>query len=250
MRHFRRFEQGRCAVSGQIRLAKPTKEAHDGQMGEKPLSIDEAPAQLGTIMGASPPDLADVPPPGMTAGSITVTRSNIKSSGSAAAAGYLPPKPFQPEPTRPGDPFPTGPLPTDTAMKKEAVTQGDAGGSEPAGLAVKDNGINVNGGAAMEGEPIPGIDIKLPKNPGGSAATAGPVKPDPTRPGDPPPYDDTPPPGGSDPSPGAAEGEPKSVTLKGSDGSTLRLTELPTDENVMNRVDEEDIDPDWSKLKP
>lgn len=59
-------------------------------MGEKPLSIDEAPVQTATVGGVAPgtmPGRFDAPPPGMTAGSISTTRSNIKNSGSMAMAG-------------------------------------------------------------------------------------------------------------------------------------------------------------------
>lgn len=135
-------------------------------MGEKPLGIDEARAPIGTIAGGSPLGGVDVPPPAMKAGSISTTRSNIKNSGSAAASQL--PKGLEPTPTRPGDPFPDKP-------------------PGPPGLAIKENGIKVDGGAAgaegvgqtaepvaMEGEPIPGIDTKGRHNPGGAASAAVP----------------------------------------------------------------------------
>lgn len=135
-------------------------------MGEKPLGLDEAPAQLGTMTGVVPPAGVDVPPPGMATGSISTTTSNIKNSGSATAT--RPPKGFEPTPTRPGDPFPDKP--------------------GPAGMAVKEQGLKVDGGppgaerfgqtvepVAMEGEPVPGLDGKLGKNPGGEASAASPV---------------------------------------------------------------------------
>lgn len=69
---------------------------------------------------------------------------------SAAAIG-----PVKPTPTNPPGPFPDDPGP---------------GGSA--------------GGMAADGDPIPGLDVKLGKNPGG-AASIGPLKPTPTDPGDP-----------------------------------------------------------------
>ena len=255
-------------------------------MGEKPLGIDEAPTRMGTIVGGAPLGGVDVPPPATAAGSISTTRSNIKSSGSAKAASP-PPKDLEPTPTRPGDPFPDEP--------------------GPPGLAVKENGIKVDGGAAgaegvgqtaepvaMEGDPVPGLDVKLGSNkpgvasaavpgaevydtPGGdeldpmagagsiittrsnikhgaSATAAGPSGATPVggTPGqDPPPFDnDTGPEGEVDLSGAAPEGEPESVTIKGSDGSTLTLTQLPTDVNVMELVEEEDVEFDFNKQKP
>lgn len=257
-------------------LAKTQERAHDGRMGEKPLGIDEAPARMGTIAGSAPLGGGDVPPPAMAAGVINTTRSNIKSTGSAKAASP-PPKDLEPTPTRPGDPFPDEP--------------------GPAGIAIKENGIKVDGGAAgaervgqtaesgaMEGDPVPGLDVKLGSNkpgaasavvPGaevydtpdgdeldpmavagginttrsnikhsGSATAAGPSGATPvggTSGQDPPPFDnDTGPPGEIDLSGAAPEGDPESVTIKGSDGSTLTLTQLPTDVNVMELMEADD----------
>lgn len=113
-------------------------------MGEKPLGIDEAPAHMGTIAGGAPLGGVDVPPPAMKAGSGSTTGSSIKKAGSPVAASQLP-KGLEPTPTRPGDPFPDKP--------------GPAGTAEP---------------VAMEGDPIPGADVKLGKNPGGAASAAMP----------------------------------------------------------------------------
>ncbi len=171
-------------------------------MGEKPLGIDEAPARMGTIVGGAPLGGVDVPPPAMAAGSINTTRSNIKNSGGVAEAAYdtpdgdeldpmamkadvvnttrsnikssgsakaasPPPKEFEPTPTRPGDPFPDKPGPAGMAMKDRRIKGGDAAtGAEGVGQTTEP--------VAMEGEPIPGADVKLGKNPGGAASAAAP----------------------------------------------------------------------------
>lgn len=101
-------------------------------MGEKPLGIDEAPAAVmggGTLVGG------DVAPPEIAAATINTTRSNIKTQGVAA-----PP----------------------------------VGTGDPAGFAIKEQGVlkpshpgAIGPSTAVDGDPIPGMDVPLGK-PGGS----------------------------------------------------------------------------------
>jgi hypothetical protein len=131
-------------------LSIPVEEAYSRLIGEKPLSRDEE-VPVGT-------DAAEE--------SISTTRSNIKSGGGSAAG------PGDPEPSgEPGDDDPGGTAASGVNTTRSNIkhaTSAAAGG----------------GGVAAESDPIPGVDVKLGKNPG-SAAGTGPVRPEPTRPGDP-----------------------------------------------------------------
>lgn len=73
-----------------VSLFKAPEWVHDGPMGEKPLSIDDAPAQASTVGGTGPPG-GDTPPPDVSgAAGINTTRSNIKNSGAVAGGGTGP----------------------------------------------------------------------------------------------------------------------------------------------------------------
>jgi hypothetical protein len=155
-------------------------------MGEKPLSIDEAPVQTATVGGVAPGGGFDAPPPDLSgANQINTTRSNIKHSAaragdvgvSGAAAGPVKPGPTSPGapgPTDPGDPFPP-------ERGAELEASGKRGWYRPSATDAEPDAA----GVAAEGEPIPGLDVKLGRNPGSGAAGVGPVKPEPTRPADP-----------------------------------------------------------------
>ena len=173
-------------------------------MGEKPLGIDEAPAQLGTIAGGAPLGGVDVPPPGMAANTVNTTRDNIRNSGSVATQL---PKGLEPTPTRPGDPFPDMPGPARSALKAQ--------GARVDGGAVGGVGQTADP-VAMEGDPIPGLDMKLGKNPGGSASAAVPGAE----------VDDTPDGDELDPMAGAAGIITTRSNIKHS-GSAAAATQLP-----------------------
>jgi hypothetical protein len=203
-------------------------------MGEKPLSIDETPIPTATIGGVAPgtmPGGVDAPPPGMVAGSIITTRSNIKN-----VAGTAPPPIGGPGAGTPAGVTDEAPPPDmsggatiittrsniksassvagpagDVGADRPPPIDGDGGGgtadspsdaSEAAIVLNPSEGPRGSGsksaaasaqsdgaGVAAESDPIPGLDVKLGKNPGGAAANIGPVKPEPTRPADPIPAD-------------------------------------------------------------
>jgi hypothetical protein len=143
---------------------------------------------------------------GMAAGSISTTRSNIKSSGSMVGGGGT-----------------SDATPTKAGGQTLAAPAKDAASGDEAGIAIKENGIKVDGGAGgivADSDPIPGADVKLGKNPGGALASVGPPKsgpgkPTPTRP-DPPPDRDGP---GGGTSPGAATSDGDSGETEDQSGS-------------------------------
>lgn len=144
-------------------------------MGEKPLSIDEAPAQTAMIAGAGPSGGEEPPPPGSAAAGINTTRSNIKHATPAAVAGTGP----QAGGDLDAGPLP-GPEPQDGALavKEQGVKYGEAAtgsGDQPAspGGDVDDSAAGQGAGGAAPNEagapgvagytPIPGIDIIVKK---------------------------------------------------------------------------------------
>jgi len=196
-----RFEQCPSAqIEGYalIFLVKAPQNEHDGPMGEKPLSIDEAPAQARTIGAPGPLGGVDTPPPGMAADLINTTRSDIKSSGSVAAPPPIDGGGGGPVDGEPDDAPPPGSgeslvVTTRSNIKNSGSVAGGRSGSgesdtegpsDPPGLAIKENGIKYGdgGGASADGT---------------SGASIGPDKPGPTDPGDPFP---------ADPSPGGGAG--------------------------------------------
>ncbi len=178
-------------------LVKALQSEHDGPMGEKPLSIDEGPAQASTIGVPGPLGGVDTPPPGMAAGGINTTRSNIKHASSVAApppvdggGGAVDGEPVDIPPPGTGA---AGINTTRSNIKHGGSVAGGGSGSgesdtegpsDPPGLAIKENGIKYGdgGGASADGT---------------SGASIGPDKPGPTDPGDPFP---------ADPSPGGGAG--------------------------------------------
>jgi hypothetical protein len=172
-------------------------------MGEKPLSIDEAPVPTATVGGVARGGGVDAPPPGMVAGSINTTRSNIKSSGAVATAGdagasadrwvILPGERAAPPIDGVGGAGTEEAPPPDMSGAASVVTTRSNIPSSRSVATADDAGtaadrpppIDSDADVAVEGEPIPGLDMKLGRNPVSGAATVGPVKPEPTRPADP-----------------------------------------------------------------
>lgn len=175
--------------SAPILLVKALQSEHDGPMGEKPLSIDDAPAQASTIGAPGPLGGVDTPPPGMAAGGINTTRSNIKNSGAVAA-----PPPVDGGGGGSADGETEDPLPPEARAAGIITTRSNikhggsvaAGGSgsaatdtdgpsDPSGLATEENGIkHGDAGGAADGT---------------SEASIGPDRTGPTDPGDPFPAD-------------------------------------------------------------
>ncbi len=84
MRPSGRFEQPQSTRNGgthRFSLVRHQQWAHNLRMGEKPLSIDERPAQARMSVGGGPLGGDDAPPP---AASINTTRSNIKAQSAVA----------------------------------------------------------------------------------------------------------------------------------------------------------------------
>ncbi len=142
----RGYASGPPVAAESFSLSIPAGQAYARFIGEKPLPGDEA-APLET---------------GAAEGSISTTRSNIKHGAAAAYEGFPP---------------------ADLAQKVVGAT---LAASQPAENDDPDPEVDGGaGGTAMEGEPIPGIDVKLGKNAGGAVAGTGPVRATPTDPGDP-----------------------------------------------------------------
>ena len=123
-------------------------------MGEKPLSMDEAPVQTALVGGGSPLGGVDTPP-GMAAGGINTTRSNIKNSG-----GVVGPPPADAggggaidvtDDVQPPPGMAAGGINTTRSNIKHAVSAAGVGTATDAGGA---------DGITADGEPIPGIDTK------------------------------------------------------------------------------------------
>jgi len=84
----------------------------------------------------------------------------------------------------------SGSTPSKSGEKTLAAAKKDPEGEGAAELAVKEQGVKIDGGAGgivADSDPIPGLDVKLGKNPGGALASVGPPKsgpgkPTPTRP--------------------------------------------------------------------
>jgi hypothetical protein len=116
-------------------LVKPPEEAHDGPMGEKPLSIDEVPTTA--------------------AAGINTTRSNIKKAGGVTAAEG-------------GAATAGGESAPGIAIKEQGVKYGEGAGmatdGDPVpGLDVK-LGRNPGGAIAGANNPIPGVDVIVKKD--------------------------------------------------------------------------------------
>lgn len=139
-------------------LVKPSVEAHDGRMGEKPLSIDEAPTTAAGINTTrsnikNAGGVADAEAGGVamaggeSAPGIAIKEQGIKYGEGAASAAVGPPTPT---PTNPGDPFPGGTSPGGAAAGID--TDGDPIPGFPRGAIAGSN------------DPIPGVDIIVKKD--------------------------------------------------------------------------------------
>jgi hypothetical protein len=194
----------------------------------------------GNMVAPAPPEPSDSPPP-------------ITDGTSASAVGPIRPGSGSPGPTYP--PIPDGGnaavAPTDQGNLAEAeldegalrsvpggvggVLRGVAGGpvrpgpgptypnDPPPDDAPPTNsaGSGSPAGMAAEGDPIPGIDVKLGKNPGAGAVGGAPPE---GGGASPPPYDNSPP---------AVEG----IVVRAPDGTSMDIKEIPPDRNVMQAVE-------------
>lgn len=154
-------------------------------MGEKPLTTDEA-LPRAALVGGGPLGGVDTPPPGMAAGGINTTRSNIKNSGAMSAGpargatkaqgAVLDAAPRDGEIVEDLDPMAGAAATESINTTRSNIKSSGAMSAGPAG-----------GGDAVDSDPIPGIDVKLGKNPGGGAISGLPpdLQPTPTRPPDP-----------------------------------------------------------------
>ncbi|MEA2901037.1 MAG: hypothetical protein QOH36_924 [Actinomycetota bacterium] len=165
-------------------LSIPDGQAYAPLIGEKPLLSDEE--DLGQSAGAS---------------AINTTRSNIKHAGAAAPADAPDAAMKAAGPAMAARLREAGASEADKdesagiAIKEQGVKVDGAAAPEPsepaaAAMAKKEQGPATDAGAAMPGDPVPDIDYKLGQAQD-EAAAAGPVRPTPTDPGDP-----TPPGGG------------------------------------------------------
>ena len=135
--------------------------------------------------------------------SINTTRSNIKTQGVAApgpvagaGSGSGADESEATEATEGSDGTGDGPGEATTInttrdnIKTQGVAAPESGaGAGEAGIAIKEQGVSKSGfagGLAADGEPIPGIDIKLgkPGKPGFGAGPVRPTSPGPTYPDD------------------------------------------------------------------
>ena len=223
-------------------LVKRGTVAHDGSMGEKPLTTDEA-LPRATLVGGGPLGAVAMDDPApldpmAAAGSINTTRSNIKNSGAMsagpAADARKTQEPVLDETTGDGDivedldPMAGGAATDLISTTRANIKNGGAMSAGPdadartaqepvlgaaprdgeivddldpmAGAAASETIITTRSNIktssmttappgsndAVDGDPIPGLDVKLGKNPGGSISGLPPdLQPTPTRPPDP-----------------------------------------------------------------